>query len=255
MLGCDLDGELEPCRSVGQAAVERERYDRPAAAQAGDCNAQGDLGAVVDEQREVAQAARGGRWRGWRACRAPSSAVGSPQHAVRPRAPEGRSACGVVRSTRRLGGNGDDAGGGHGAARSSGKADPGGARGHRGRVYRRPAADARAALGERSGSPDSVPSVIAVAADTLSVRLLDPRARPPARTREGDAGYDLRCLEGFRLAPGERATGRHRRGDRAPAGRRRAGHAALRARRAPRDLAASTARGWSTRTTAASCAS
>jgi dUTP pyrophosphatase len=50
-----------------------------------------------------------------------------------------------------------------------------------------------------------VPSVIAVAADTLSVRLLDPRARPPARTREGDAGYDLRCLEGFRLAPGERA--------------------------------------------------
>jgi dUTP pyrophosphatase len=50
-----------------------------------------------------------------------------------------------------------------------------------------------------------VPSVVAVAADTLSVRLLDPRARPPARTREGDAGYDLRCLEGFRLAPGERA--------------------------------------------------
>jgi dUTP pyrophosphatase len=52
-----------------------------------------------------------------------------------------------------------------------------------------------------------VPSVIAVAAaDTLCVRLLDPRARPPARTREGDAGYDLRCLERFRLAPGERAT-------------------------------------------------
>jgi dUTP pyrophosphatase len=50
-----------------------------------------------------------------------------------------------------------------------------------------------------------VPSVIAVAADTLSVRLLDPRARPPARTREGDAGYDLRCLDGFCLAPGERA--------------------------------------------------
>jgi dUTP diphosphatase len=46
---------------------------------------------------------------------------------------------------------------------------------------------------------------MAVAAETLSVRLLDPRARPPARTREGDAGYDLRCLEGFRLAPGERA--------------------------------------------------
>jgi dUTP pyrophosphatase len=47
--------------------------------------------------------------------------------------------------------------------------------------------------------------VIALAAETLSVRLLDPRARPPARSREGDAGYDLRCLEGFRLAPGERA--------------------------------------------------
>jgi dUTP diphosphatase len=46
---------------------------------------------------------------------------------------------------------------------------------------------------------------MAVAAETLSVRLLDPRALPPARTREGDAGYDLRCLEGFRLAPGERA--------------------------------------------------
>jgi dUTP pyrophosphatase len=46
---------------------------------------------------------------------------------------------------------------------------------------------------------------MAVAAETLSVRLLDPRARPPARTREGDAGYDLRCLERFRLAPGERA--------------------------------------------------
>jgi dUTP diphosphatase len=46
---------------------------------------------------------------------------------------------------------------------------------------------------------------MAVAAETLSVRLLDPRARPPVRTRKGDAGYDLRCLEGFRLAPGERA--------------------------------------------------
>ena len=28
---------------------------------------------------------------------------------------------------------------------------------------------------------------------------------PPARTRAGDAGYDLRCLEAFSLAPGERA--------------------------------------------------
>jgi dUTP pyrophosphatase len=47
--------------------------------------------------------------------------------------------------------------------------------------------------------------MVAVAVETLSVRLLDPRARPPAQAREGDAGYDLRCLEGFRLAPGERA--------------------------------------------------
>ena len=42
--------------------------------------------------------------------------------------------------------------------------------------------------------------------DTLEVRLLRPEARAPARTRPGDAGYDLRCLDGFRLAPGERAT-------------------------------------------------
>jgi dUTP pyrophosphatase len=47
--------------------------------------------------------------------------------------------------------------------------------------------------------------MVAVASDTLSIRLLDPRARPPARTREGDAGYDLRCLDGFTLQPGERA--------------------------------------------------
>jgi dUTP pyrophosphatase len=47
--------------------------------------------------------------------------------------------------------------------------------------------------------------MVAVAAGTLSIRLLDPRARPPARTREGDAGYDLRCLDGFTLQPGERA--------------------------------------------------
>lgn len=45
-----------------------------------------------------------------------------------------------------------------------------------------------------------------VATQPLAVRLLDPRAQPPARTRPGDAGYDLRCLDGFRLAPGGRAT-------------------------------------------------
>jgi dUTP pyrophosphatase len=44
------------------------------------------------------------------------------------------------------------------------------------------------------------------ALDQLHVRLLDPRARPPARTRAGDAGYDLCCLEGFSLWPREHAT-------------------------------------------------
>ena len=48
-----------------------------------------------------------------------------------------------------------------------------------------------------------------------------PRA-PPARTRPGDAGYDLRAVEPFALAPGERGGGADRRGDRAPARRRRA---------------------------------
>jgi dUTP diphosphatase len=41
--------------------------------------------------------------------------------------------------------------------------------------------------------------------DDLQVRLLHPAATPPARTRAGDAGFDLRCVEGFSLAPGERA--------------------------------------------------
>jgi dUTP pyrophosphatase len=44
------------------------------------------------------------------------------------------------------------------------------------------------------------------ALDQLQVRLLRPGAQPPARTRPGDAGYDLRCAEGFSLWPGERAT-------------------------------------------------
>jgi dUTP pyrophosphatase len=38
----------------------------------------------------------------------------------------------------------------------------------------------------------------------IEVRLLHPDASPPARTRPGDAGYDLRCVEPFRLEPGER---------------------------------------------------
>ena len=45
-----------------------------------------------------------------------------------------------------------------------------------------------------------------VALDQLQVRLLHPRAQPPARTRPGDAGYDLRCMEAFTLWPHERAT-------------------------------------------------
>ena len=40
----------------------------------------------------------------------------------------------------------------------------------------------------------------------LEVALLHPAARPPARTRAGDAGYDLCAVERFSLAPGERAT-------------------------------------------------
>jgi dUTP diphosphatase len=46
---------------------------------------------------------------------------------------------------------------------------------------------------------------VAAPVDELLVRALHPAARPPARTRPGDAGYDLRCLEPFALAPGERA--------------------------------------------------
>jgi dUTP pyrophosphatase len=40
--------------------------------------------------------------------------------------------------------------------------------------------------------------------DRLAVRLLHPDARPPARTRAGDAGLDLACVDAFTLAPGER---------------------------------------------------
>jgi dUTP pyrophosphatase len=45
----------------------------------------------------------------------------------------------------------------------------------------------------------------AVAADQLEVKLLHPDALPPLRSRPGDAGLDLSCLEGFELAPGGRA--------------------------------------------------
>ena len=46
---------------------------------------------------------------------------------------------------------------------------------------------------------------MAVMTDTLEVRLLRPDAQPLARTRAGDAAYDLRAVEPFALAPGERA--------------------------------------------------
>ena len=38
----------------------------------------------------------------------------------------------------------------------------------------------------------------------MEVQLLHPGARAPERTRPGDAGYDLRCVEPFALASGER---------------------------------------------------
>ena len=41
--------------------------------------------------------------------------------------------------------------------------------------------------------------------DQLAIQLLHPAARPPARTRAGDAAYDLACVEAFTLAVGERA--------------------------------------------------
>src|SRR3954451_2929694 len=47
---------------------------------------------------------------------------------------------------------------------------------------------------------------IASLVEELEVKLLAAGARAPERSREGDAGYDLRCVEGFSLAPGERAT-------------------------------------------------
>jgi dUTP pyrophosphatase len=43
-----------------------------------------------------------------------------------------------------------------------------------------------------------------LAVDQLEVKLLHPDARPPLRRRDGDAGYDLRCVDSFVLRPGER---------------------------------------------------
>ena len=38
----------------------------------------------------------------------------------------------------------------------------------------------------------------------IDVQLLHPAAAVPERRHDGDAGYDLRCVEAFALAPGER---------------------------------------------------
>ena len=43
-----------------------------------------------------------------------------------------------------------------------------------------------------------------LAVDQLEVKLLHPEARAPMRGRDGDAGYDLSCVEPFVLRPGER---------------------------------------------------
>jgi dUTP pyrophosphatase len=45
-----------------------------------------------------------------------------------------------------------------------------------------------------------------IALDELQVRLLHPAARPPVRTRPGDAAFDLCCSQGFSLWPREHAT-------------------------------------------------
>jgi dUTP pyrophosphatase len=45
-----------------------------------------------------------------------------------------------------------------------------------------------------------------IAVEALHVRLLRPGAQAPARTRPGDAGFDLFSAESFSLWPGERVT-------------------------------------------------
>jgi dUTP pyrophosphatase len=41
---------------------------------------------------------------------------------------------------------------------------------------------------------------------SVEVQLLHPAAKVPTRSYNGDAGYDLCCIEGFQLAKGERKT-------------------------------------------------
>jgi dUTP diphosphatase len=60
-------------------------------------------------------------------------------------------------------------------------------------------------LAEASSMPARLTAVaIAAQIDDLQVHLLHPAARPPERSRPGDAAYDLRCVEAFALEPGER---------------------------------------------------
>jgi dUTP pyrophosphatase len=47
-------------------------------------------------------------------------------------------------------------------------------------------------------------ATMSIAIDELEFQLLRPGAQAPRRTRPGDAGLDLRCVEGFSLAPAQR---------------------------------------------------
>ena len=74
-------------------------------------------------------------------------------------------------------------------------------------VLRKMRTHRRIAPGERrirrtSGYFDSV---LEVEVEQVEVRLLRKGARPPQRTRPGDAGYDLACCQDFELEPGESA--------------------------------------------------
>jgi dUTP pyrophosphatase len=46
--------------------------------------------------------------------------------------------------------------------------------------------------------------VTSIAIDELEVALLHPAAQAPRRSRPGDAGLDLRCVEALRIEPGAR---------------------------------------------------
>jgi dUTP pyrophosphatase len=50
-----------------------------------------------------------------------------------------------------------------------------------------------------------MPSAITPDLDELQIALVREGARAPSRTRPGDAGYDLACVDAFTLAPGARA--------------------------------------------------